>query len=138
MDTAQLSLLQRANPLILQRVATINPQDIAVTVITVEEQLRGRLDVSRQASRSSEVDKLISAYARLEDTLDDFRHLNILKFSQLAYTYYEQLWERKIRISTQDLRIAAIVLSENGILVTRNQRDFSLVPDLVIEDWTTP
>lgn len=138
MDTAQLSLLQRANPLILQRVATINPQDIAVTVITVEEQLRGRLDVSRQASRSSEVDKLISAYARLEDTLDDFRHLNILKFSQLAYTYYEQLWERKIRISTQDLRIAAIVLSENGILVTRNQRDFSQVPDLVIEDWTTP
>ncbi|WP_414623214.1 type II toxin-antitoxin system VapC family toxin [Calothrix sp. CCY 0018] len=43
---------------------------------------------------------------------------------------------QKIRIGTQDLRIASIVISNDGILVTRNQRDFSRVPDLQFEDWT--
>lgn len=42
------------------------------------------------------------------------------------------------RAGTQDLKIAAIVLSVNGILVTRNQRDFARIPGLVIEDWTQP
>lgn len=42
----------------------------------------------------------------------------------------------KIRIGTQDLRIAAIVISQNAILVTRNQRDFSRIPGLQFEDWT--
>ncbi|MGB6298310.1 MAG: type II toxin-antitoxin system VapC family toxin [Rivularia sp. (in: cyanobacteria)] len=43
---------------------------------------------------------------------------------------------QKIRIGTQDLRIASIVISNDAILVTRNQFDFSRVPDLQFEDWT--
>ena len=42
-----------------------------------------------------------------------------------------------MRICTQDLRIAAIVLSVNSILVTSNPRDFDKVPGLVIDDWDT-
>ncbi|MEH1826617.1 MAG: type II toxin-antitoxin system VapC family toxin [Nostoc sp.] len=43
---------------------------------------------------------------------------------------------QRIRIGTQDLRIAAITLSVNSILVTRNHKDFEKVPNLRLEDWT--
>jgi len=68
--------------------------------------------------------------------LDDFKNLNILKFDQNAFTIYTEFHRQRIRIGTQDLRIAAIVLANNAILVTGNYRDFSQVPGLVQEDWT--
>jgi tRNA(fMet)-specific endonuclease VapC len=79
---------------------------------------------------------LITAYQWLLETLDDFRKTNILDFNTAAIDLYQELMCQKIRIGTQDLRIAAIALSVNGILVTRNQRDFAKVPNLILEDWS--
>ncbi|MEH2332164.1 type II toxin-antitoxin system VapC family toxin [Nostoc sp.] len=55
-------------------------------------------------------------------------------FSKDAGNIYAELVRQKIRIGTQDLRIAAITLSVNTILVTRNHRDFEKVPNLSLED----
>ena len=62
--------------------------------------------------------------------------MKVLDFDQDANTCYAELMRQRIRIGTQDLRIAAIVISKSGFLVTRNQRDFSCVPGLRFEDWT--
>jgi tRNA(fMet)-specific endonuclease VapC len=43
---------------------------------------------------------------------------------------------QKIRVGTQDLKIAAITLSHQATIVTRNYRDFSKVLNLRIEDWS--
>jgi tRNA(fMet)-specific endonuclease VapC len=49
---------------------------------------------------------------------------------------FDQLKSAKIRIGTMDLRIAAIALSRNLTVLTRNLSDFGKVPGLRIEDWT--
>jgi tRNA(fMet)-specific endonuclease VapC len=121
--------------MMVQRVK-VNAENLAVTIVTVEEVIRGWFNVINQGSAPSQADKLVWGYTRLWDTLHDFKNLNILKFDQNASTIYTEFFRQRIRIGTQDLRIAAIVLANNAILVTRNNRDFSQVPGLVQEDWT--
>ncbi|MFH7026984.1 MAG: type II toxin-antitoxin system VapC family toxin [Heteroscytonema crispum UTEX LB 1556] len=133
LDTDSLSLFQRGHPSLTQRVSAITPEEIAITIITVEEQMYGRLNRIRKANSQ---DALVLAYTSLGETLDDLKSINIVEFDQNAANCYAQLQRQKIRIGTQDLRIAAITLSVNGILVTRNRKDFAKVPNLQLEDWT--
>ncbi|PAX51325.1 type II toxin-antitoxin system VapC family toxin [Brunnivagina elsteri] len=133
LDTDTLSLLQRAHPLVSQRVNTISTEKLATTIITYEEQMYGRLNRIRRANSQ---ESLVFAYMQLSETLEDFRTINVLYFTPEAASCHTELKQQKIRIGTQDLRIASIVIANNGILVTRNQRDFSLVPGLQFEDWT--
>jgi tRNA(fMet)-specific endonuclease VapC len=135
LDTDCFSDLQQNHPMMVQRVE-VNAENLALTIVTVEEAIRGRFKAIRDASAPAQADKLVLAYTRLWDTLDVFKNLNILKFDQNAFTIYTEFFRPRIRIGTQDLRIAAIVLANNAILVTRNNRDFSPVPGLVQQDWT--
>ncbi|MEH2425488.1 MAG: type II toxin-antitoxin system VapC family toxin [Nostoc sp.] len=72
----------------------------------------------------------------LRFTLEFFKNVRSLGFNDYAINYYKDLIRQKIRIGTQDLRIAAITLSVNEILATRNQKDFEKVPNFSLEDWT--
>ena len=136
LDTDHFTFLQQLHPLVKQRVDAINPENIGVTVVTVEEQMRGWLDAVRQASPSSQANRLVWAYTGLGDALKFLNNFDLLNFDDRAYIRYVGLRSQRIRIGTQDLKIAAIALSKNSILVTRNQRDFAQVPDLIFEDWT--
>ena len=40
-----------------------------------------------------------------------------------------------MKVRKTDLRIAAVTLENNGVLVTRNVRDFQHIPNLIIENW---
>ncbi|NEQ65965.1 MAG: type II toxin-antitoxin system VapC family toxin [Symploca sp. SIO2D2] len=135
LDTDCFSLWQRNYPSVVERI-NVNKAITSTTIVTAEELIRGRFHIIRQASQSSQPDRLVSAYTRLWNTLEDFKILYILNFNHRAYAIYTDLRRQKIRIGTQDLRIASIALANNSILVTRNRRDFAKVPDLVIEDWT--
>lgn len=136
LDTDCFTLLQQLNLNIMQRMRTIEPDNIAITIVTVEEQIRGWLNAIRKHSQSSYPERVIQAYLSLRGAINYISRFNIVDFSPNAYHRFTELRRQKIRIGTQDLRIASIVLTENSILVTRNSRDFSQVPGLVFEDWT--
>ena len=133
LDTDHFSLLQRGHLGIRQRITKIKAEEIAITIISAEEQIRGRLSIIRRASDANE---LVLAYRRLKELLDDLGTINVLDFIPEASPIYDDLIRQKIRIGTRDLRIAAIALAVKGTLVTRNQRDFEKVPGLKVEDWT--
>jgi tRNA(fMet)-specific endonuclease VapC len=133
LDTDHYSLIQRGNPQVLDRFQQIDPAEIHITIITVQEQIKGRFKNIDEAKNSS---KLVQSYDWLQTALADFNKLSVLPFDEKAYSYYEQFRSQQLRVGSQDLRIAAIVMANEGILVTRNRRDFEKVPNLSIVDWT--
>ncbi|MHC5824560.1 MAG: type II toxin-antitoxin system VapC family toxin [Nostoc sp.] len=131
--TDSVSVFQRGNLEIARRLNIIDPSEVAIKIITVEEQLRGRFQVIRRAPPND----LVSAYEKLQVTFDSLKSFNVLKFTAKAQKLYTNLLYQKIKVGRQDLQIAALALSVNGILVTRNNRDFCQVPNLVLENWTS-
>jgi len=133
LDTDHITLFQNQHPVVIQRVIKTDPNAITVTIITVEEQVKGWLNAIQQSSQSN---RLIWGYKGLQDGLKFFQTIQVLDFDQDAYNCYIELVRQKVRIGTRDLRIAATVISKNGILVTRNRQDFERVPGLRFEDWS--
>ena len=132
-DTDHISLWQTNHPTIRQRLLQTDPKTFAVTVISFEEQIRGRLG---EINRITSDTLLVASYNNLQATDAFFKNLNVLPYTSEAQALFKQLRKQRIRIGTRDLRIAAIALSVNSIIVTRNRRDFEQVPNLQIEDWT--
>jgi tRNA(fMet)-specific endonuclease VapC len=136
LDTDSLSLLERGNPKIQERLHQVNVESVAISIITAEEKMKGRLAAINSLSGIERVDRLAIAYRALQSSIEDLQALPILPFSELASSRYRELLQQKIRVGSHDLRIAAIVLSVEGILITRNRRDFDRVPGLQIDDWS--
>jgi len=132
LDTDILTLLRLTDPRVCQQVAAHPPTELATTVITVEEQLRGWYTRVRRARKR---DELAKAYQALADTAKALSGLAILSFTEPAIIRYEGLKSLKISISKADLRIAAITLENGSTLVTRNLRDFQQIPGLPLENW---
>ena len=59
-----------------------------------------------------------------------YASIYVLPYDVEAQLRFAHLRRQQVRIGTQDLRIAAIALSQNATLVTRNRRDFAKVPGL--------
>ena len=79
--------------------------------------------------------KIVSAYELLFELIVDSRSYRILPYTVAADALFTAWRAAKIRIGTQDLRIAAICVVHGAKLITRNRRDYELVPGLSLEIW---
>jgi tRNA(fMet)-specific endonuclease VapC len=137
LDTDHLSLLESGDSNCARQLDRMGYQRSAITTITVEERVQGWLASVRRASTPSQTDRLIWAYKGLRRTVQYVNGFVILDWTESASETFAELRKAKVRIGTQDLRIASVALSLNATVVTRNRKDFAQVPNLQIEDWST-
>ncbi|QEH31551.1 tRNA(fMet)-specific endonuclease VapC [Aquisphaera giovannonii] len=135
LDTDMLTLAERGHPDVASRIRASNPAALAITVISVEEQLTGWYAVLRRARDHA---SLARAYQRLAQAATWCGRWTILPHSESTIARVVALHQMRLNVGKMDLSIAAIVLEHGGVLVTRNRRDFARVPGLLIEDWSLP
>lgn len=80
---------------------------------------------------------MVRGYALLMGTVQLLNQLPNVAFDANCELRYQQLRAQRIKIGTQDLRIASVALVHGLTVLTRNQRDFGRVPGLTIDDWCT-
>jgi tRNA(fMet)-specific endonuclease VapC len=137
LDTDHVSLVLRGHPKVTACLGQLSAQT-STTIITVQEIFNGWMGELNQPNTKRET--ILEQYHNLFLAVELLKSLPILEFDALAFEQYESLLVqnpnlRKKRLQ-KDLRIAAIALSRNATVVTRNLRDFEQVPGLKIEDWT--
>jgi tRNA(fMet)-specific endonuclease VapC len=106
---------------------------VVTTIISYEEQMRGWM---AYLARARSVAHQVEAYRRLLQHLDNYRRIPVLAFDEAAAVAFQQLRRARLRIGTMDLKIAAIAVSRDATLLSRNLTDFRQVPGLQVEDWT--
>ena len=132
LDTDIVTLYWEGDPLVRSRVDACPREDLAITVITVEEELNGWYSLIRRLRRPPEVAR---AYHRLGEAIPFLAGWRILTYTEPAMARAQQLHSQRLNVRRNDLRIAAIVLENDGTVVTRNVRDFQRVPGLRVENW---
>ncbi len=132
LDTDIATLYQAGHETVCRRVLETPEADLAISIISVEEQLSGWYALLRKAKTPSE---LAAVYASMTRSVSSLSRLTILSFTEPAIDRYVALRAMKLNLGKMDLRIAAIVLEQGAILVTRNARDFSRIPGLNFENW---
>ncbi|CBN57040.1 MULTISPECIES: type II toxin-antitoxin system VapC family toxin [Kamptonema] len=137
LDTDRISFLQRRSGLeftrLTARMSQHSPSDFALSVVSFHEQVLGAHDFINRAKTNTET---LRGYTLLLEILQGFAQAPVFPFDPVAIAIFEQMRSQRVRVSTMDLRIAAIAISRNLVLLTRNFSDFSKIPGLKIEDWT--
>jgi tRNA(fMet)-specific endonuclease VapC len=136
LDTDHMSVLRRGGTeafRLEQRLGAVPDEEIVTCIVVYEEQMRGWM---AEAARMQSGPQFILPYGSLATNLSIYCAMTLLPFDARAAACFDELKRQKIRIGTQDLKIASIALANETILLTRNTRDFARVPALKFEDWT--
>jgi tRNA(fMet)-specific endonuclease VapC len=107
------------------RVNAADPDDVAVTSITVAELWYGAVRHSEPERRRAVFEAFLEPY-------------DVLSFDRQAAERHGDLRHllRHEPIGERDLLIAAIAVANDMSIVTANRREFERVPGLVVEDWS--
>ena len=111
--------------------------ETAVSIVSVQEVFNGWVSL---LNRSDSEAQRVRAYTRLNSALTFFESMQVVGYDESVSQVYQQLIQSNPALAKRrlekDVRIAAIALSNGATIVTRNRRDFELVPGLKIEDWS--
>ena len=115
-----------------ERIESTDDEEFSTTFVSVEEQCRGWL---ARINSVPDVLNQVSAYRRLAAFFIFLRDWDIVPLDKDCATEFMRLRKSRIRIGTNDLKIAAIAISNSALLLSANLRYFQRVPGLRVENW---
>ena len=124
---------RRYYPQITAKILSQPPEQIFISIITVEEIFQGALASVQKAKRKP---SLTQAYQYFEDLFSALHRFQILSYTSASESIYQSLPAKIKRIGTQDCRIAAIACANGFTIVTVNINDFVSIGLTNVEDWT--
>jgi tRNA(fMet)-specific endonuclease VapC len=135
LDTDHLSVLtdRRAagNDALVRRLER-EEEPLTIPIVAVEEQCKGWLAT---LNRTRNIHEQIHPYERLAELFDFLAEWDIISLNEAAADRFAELRRQKIRIGSQDLKIAAIAITRNALLLSANLHDIQKVPGLRVESW---
>jgi tRNA(fMet)-specific endonuclease VapC len=113
-------------PGVIDRLKSLSPDDVAVSVVTLAELWFGARKSSKPARTRASVNAFLAPL-----TIHSFDRDAAEDYAEIRF----QLEVSGRPIGERDLLIASIARSRGLTVVTHNTREFSRVPDLAVEDW---
>lgn len=124
LDTDVVIDVLRGRAGVLRRLATVSPDDVGVTTMSVAELRYGALGSSDAERNVAEVERFLA-------------QVRVLPFGRRSAAIHARLrWQlRGAPIGPYDLVIAATTLAHGATLVSGNEREFSRITELAVESW---
>jgi tRNA(fMet)-specific endonuclease VapC len=104
LDTDTLTLWLRGHTRVCARIAGRESTELCVSIVAIEEMLRGWYTQIRRANTDEQLER---AYGALQQAVQIASQLPILAFDHAVIQRLAELRKQKLRIGTNDLKIAA-------------------------------
>jgi tRNA(fMet)-specific endonuclease VapC len=126
LDTNIVIYVIKRRPIEVLSTFNTNVNRMAISVVTLAELLHSAEKSSQPAANLAVVEDFCSRLEVLPYTAKAAQHYGSIR------TYLERIGQP---IGVNDLHIAAHARSEGLVLVTNNEKEFSRVPALQVENW---
>jgi tRNA(fMet)-specific endonuclease VapC len=133
LDTDILTLVFASHTRAIERMRAA-PEAPVISAVARIEVLQGRFD---SILKAADANAMLRAQDRLAKAEKDLEKYRIIPFDADAGVHFDRLRQDKKfkKIGRKDLLTACIALANRATLVTRNVKDFQLVPGLRLENW---
>ncbi len=109
-----------------------NQAEVFTCIVAAEETLRGWMALLNQQKPGPDQ---IAAYVEFQRSLETLAYFTIMPFDHETADHFVRLRSQFPRHGTMDLKIAAICLAHDTLLLSRNLQDFEKIPGLKVENW---
>ena len=134
LDTDTLTHVHVGKFKVLNRVKHVGDENVATTIVTAIEILRGRHEYLLKAADGHQLLRAQQLREFSEAMLLDTRVVAVDGSAAAEFDKLRQIKKLKA-IGRADLLIGCIALAHGATLVTRNVKDFRQVPGLKVENW---
>jgi tRNA(fMet)-specific endonuclease VapC len=134
LDTDTMTHAHLGHRKVAARIEQVGERNVATTIVTAIEILRGRHEYILKAADGSQ---LLRAQQLLNASEEMLMDIQIVRVGAQAAAEFDRLRQIKTLKKTgrADLLIGCITLAHRATLVTRNDDDFRQIPGLKIENW---